>query len=276
MRFRPCCVLATVLLASLSPSSLFAGVPVEALGDLTADELQKKSDELKEQKYRLVDLNAFIHDGTVRYCAVWLKQDGPESEAIRNLTTKELQAKTDALKEKGHRLTRLSAVATDGELRYCAIWQKTDADLLWHANLSDKELVEKTDTYRARGYLVVELSACVVKGEVRHCAVWQKRESEGYESHGNLTGKEVQERTDAYLPAGYRVMRCGEFVLDGELRFYGVWEKKKSGFWAAHTNLNAKELKEKTDGYKEKGYHIVTLNAAVVDGEVRYCAVWEK
>jgi hypothetical protein len=260
----------------LRASAVEAAVPFEAHGNLTADEFQKKADALKDQKYRLHDLNAYLQDGTVRYCAVWLKKDGPEYEAQRNLTARELQAKSDALMEKGFRLTRVSAVTIDGEPRYCAIWQKIEGDWRSQINLTAKELQDTTDSYRAQGYLVVELTSRVVKSEARFCAVWQKRASEGYESHANLSGKDLQERTDAYIPAGYRIMRCSTFVLDGEVRYCGVWEKQKNGFWGARTAITAKELGEKTAEYKEKGYHVAELNATVLDGEVRYSVVWEK
>jgi C1A family cysteine protease len=106
-------------------------------------------------------------------------------------------------------------------------------------------------------------------------AVWKKSNADELQVHG-WEYKDYRARYDELWTQGYRLHQLENKVEDGKVLYSAVW--RKSG------NIAEKQLYTSSyDDYRAKydelwkdGWRLHILNAYVVDGAVKYTAVWRK
>ena len=97
----------------------------EARSFLTPDEYQTKFDENKASGRHLHYLNSYLHEGKLRFSAIWAEK--PEVSAFKashGLTAEQLLASWQDAMSAGFRTRAISGCEEGGKVRYAAYWTK--------------------------------------------------------------------------------------------------------------------------------------------------------
>ncbi|HEV2806580.1 MAG TPA: hypothetical protein VGW57_16765 [Chthoniobacterales bacterium] len=102
----------------------------------------------------------------------------------------------------------------------------------------------------------------------------------------NVTGKEYQKRFDELTKQGFRPIKVWSKTLSvfdyqpGEGPAFGFWatfQKVPNGPpWASFHGLDAAAYQREFDKWTGQGYMPTDLNVACVNGQVRYCVIYDK
>jgi hypothetical protein len=233
--------------------------------------------QLQAQGYGMTDLTATVLSGDqVRYNAVWSKTSQPHTW-IGGWTQTDFVNKNDSLHAQGYAPINLSAMVLSGDqVRYNAIWSKTDESHPWIAGWTQTDFVNKNDSLHAQGYAPIDLSAMVLSGgQVRYNAIWSKTD----ESHPWIAGwtqTDFGNKNDSLHSQGYELINLNAMVLPGyQVRYNAIWAKTDEqhpwiGGWAQQdfTNLNAALISQ--------GFQVKELSTILLAGEqIRYNVLWD-
>jgi hypothetical protein len=97
-----------------------------------------------------------------------------------------------------------------------------------------------------------------------------------WDARVGLTGDQLQERTDGFKVQGYQPVFVDGYVVNGEVMYCAIWERRNGPAWDARVELTGDQLQVRTEAFKAQGYQPVLVGGYVVNGEVRYCAIWER
>ena len=97
-----------------------------------------------------------------------------------------------------------------------------------------------------------------------------------WDARVGLTLDQLQTRTDAFKAQGYQPVAVNGYVVGGDVRYCAIWEKRGGPAWDARVGLTLDQLQTRTDAFKAQGYQPVMVNGYVVEGDVRYCAIWNR
>ena len=97
----------------------------EARSFLTPDEYQTKFDENKAKGRRPYYLNSYVHEGKLRFSAIWAeKPEVSAYQAQHGLTSEEFWTRWEDALSAGFRTGAITAYEVGGKVRYAAYWTK--------------------------------------------------------------------------------------------------------------------------------------------------------
>ncbi|MGH3873759.1 MAG: serine hydrolase [Pseudonocardiaceae bacterium] len=145
---------------------------------LTAAGYQTALDLLTVAGYRPVELCGYDGGGQARFAAMWERSDGAAWVARHGLTAADYQTELDRLTTEGYRLARVSAYAIGTDVRYAAIWTKSEGSP-WVARygLAPAAYQAELDQLTTRGYRPVQVSVGGGGGQLLFAAIWENRQS---------------------------------------------------------------------------------------------------
>src|SRR6266705_1375406 len=85
-----------------------SGPPIQARHGLSSTQYQEAFDQLRNEGYRLVWLNAYSVDGEDHYAAIWEQRGGVAWEARHGMTADQYQQTFDQLVSQGYRLVQVN------------------------------------------------------------------------------------------------------------------------------------------------------------------------
>lgn len=95
----------------------------EARSSLTPDEYQTKFDENKAKGRRPYYLNSYVHEGKLRFSAIWTeKPEVSAYQARHGLTAEEFWTHWEDVLSTGFRTEAITAYEVGGKIRYAAYW----------------------------------------------------------------------------------------------------------------------------------------------------------
>ena len=144
-----------------------------------------------------------------------------------------------------------------------------------HHNMTGADYQNKFNDYKKKGYRLVFVDGYGVRGKPYYAGIWEKKGGPAYATHHGMTGKEYQNKFNAYKQQGYRLV-----LVDGggtRSAFYtAIWEKKGGPAYATHHGMSATDYQNKFNDYKQKGYRLSWVSGYGVGNEAYYAAIWEK
>lgn len=130
--------------------------------------------------------------------------------------------------------------------------------------------------WRDLGYHPNLLSAVRVDGANLYSGVWTDDPNvSAWFSQRGMTWDEYGDYWTELKDAGYRVLDLDAHVVDGTVYLDGIWVKeRRTRGWASRRGLSESGLRDALTDYEADGLRPSRINSYVVDGEVRYTAVW--
>ncbi len=156
-----------------------------------------------------------------------------------------------------------------------AFYDPDDTGWLSYRNQSYNSYVDTFNDIKD-DYILLDIEVDVVNGQRILGSVWQSNPNHrAWKSHSTLTDQQFSDLWTQYGDDGYRLVDQEAFVLDGEMRYSGVWHKNDENFsWLSYRNATSNEFSDNFDLYKDDFMMIdfdIYLNT---NGEHRLSAAW--
>jgi CubicO group peptidase (beta-lactamase class C family) len=157
-----------------------AGPAFEARHGMTPDQYQATFDQLKAQRFRLVDVCGYVDAGQLRFAAVWDKSPMTDWAARHGMTPGAFLAERGHLEAHGFVLWRVSGYPAPGGTRYAAIWIKESPSIepgvTWQAKqgMSSAEYQSEFDALKTRGFRPAKINGFTVDGVTQYAGIWHK------------------------------------------------------------------------------------------------------
>lgn len=220
---------------------------------LTGDAFQQKSEEYKGKGYRLIDQEAAVIDGSLRYSLIMVEnREGLKWVSNRNLTSGQFAEKLDQLKA-DYLPIDFDAVSVNGERRYSAIWMENKATLDWAMvrDLTPEAFGQKSKQYSDQGYRVAKLDCYANEsGAPRYAAIWEKNKpGRAWAARREISAKELMNWWKKHADQGMRVVDIAicPSKAGGGVEYVAVWRENDGRYdWTGRISVE-NELKKYVD-----------------------------
>jgi hypothetical protein len=211
-----------------------------------------------------------------RVTAVWRK--GTEDERqIYGWSYDHYRDYYDRIWKEGWRLHLLETAVSEGQVEYSAVWRKSTAAEKQVYGYTYADYRAKYDELWKDGWRLHILSNYVVNGQVRYTAVWRKEgvvaETQAYSWEYDA----YRAKYDELWKKGWRLHILNNYVVDGKVLYTAVWRQQQGAVGELQVyGATYADFRAKYDNYWKDGWRLHILNNYVMNGQVRYTAVWRK
>ncbi len=126
------------------------------------------------------------------------------------------------------------------------------------------------------GYMIVDIEVDEIDGTQRVGGVWQRNtDNRGWLQTRNMTLSVFESLQQTRAEAGYRMIDQEVYVLGTSTFYAGIWmENRENLQWANYYNVTSSEFSTLFSHYAGLGYMPIDVDAYVIDGQLRYAAIW--
>jgi CubicO group peptidase (beta-lactamase class C family) len=198
--------------------------------NLTDAEFDDYWDEYREAGMRLIDQDAYLVDGAVRYAGIWMQNsEGLAWASFQGMPDAEFAATFERLSKSGMLMTDVESFVAGGTRLYSSIWLQNSDNLEWieRRDMTGDEYAGLFAQYRDAGFRVVDIESYMLgNGAQRYAAIWYKNTSgRGWFAYRDLTARGFGNRWNELRDAGYRLTDFEAYETDGGTRYAGVWRQ---------------------------------------------------
>lgn len=93
--------------------------------------------------------------------------------------------------------------------------------------------------------------------------------------HG-IDQENYQEEFDKIWTCGYYPVWVDGFDVKGKTYFNVIFRPSKNVAWVARHHMDGKKYQAEFDKWNEQGFRLININSYLLNGKVRYAAVWKK
>ncbi len=205
----------------LKPSSFWV-----ARINLTSSQYQDYFNVYVSEGYRLVLVNGYTVEGQDRYAAIWDKSPSGPWIARYGLTSAGFQAQFNSSFQEGYRLRHVSGYTVSDQVRFAAIWEKTNDSTAWTARigLSPAEFQKEFNLRLRQGYRLTDISGYGVGKEDNYAAIWEQKGGPAWIARSGLTVELFQSEFDNALAQRYVLKVLNGYTVAGSDRYAAIWE----------------------------------------------------
>src|SRR5688572_3279253 len=171
---------------------------------------------------------------------------------------------------------RLISIATsviNGEVRYSGVWNPSTTGQYLRLGRNRTDFQSEYNTLNGDGYRVIALSTYVAGGSVYYDAVYSRTTSWEQRLKTNRTYDQFIADYSTAWSDGLRLKLLTTNVVDGVVRYNGVWSSSTSGQYL-RLGRTYDELTDEYDEMKSNDYRLGALSTYVWNNELRYNATY--
>ncbi|RDL35295.1 uncharacterized protein BP5553_07226 [Venustampulla echinocandica] len=193
---------------------------------MTSAQYQERYNTYTSQGYRPVLVNGYTVNGIDYYAAIFDKSSsGPWIEG-HGMTDSVYQTNIDSYAKKGYRVIHVSGYCVGNEVRYAAIWLKTEnacCSVTYHG-MTSADYGEEFDRLNKSGYRLTLVNGYQVDGIDYYAAIWERKTGPvPYAKHG-MTSAQYQDELDNSYYQGYMLKVISGYDQGQSDRYAAIWE----------------------------------------------------
>ena len=151
-------------------------------------------------------------------------------------------------------------------------------NLAWASrrDLTSAQFGDAFDSYRDRGYMIVDVDVRTVGTSARYSMVWHENpDRRAWAEHRNLTSDQYHALWERYRDDGYRPLDVEAYLLNGKLRFAGIWIENREGLaWSSIRNMTSSEYAAYFDQRRAEGHRPIDIEIYPTGSGLRVAAIW--
>lgn len=211
--------------------------------NLTSDGFHALWDELRLKGFRLIDQDAYMLAGQLRWAGVWIEnKEGLAWASRRNLTSDQFAAEFDDYSKRGYVMVDVEAYSTGSLTLYGAIWVINAEGLKWVElrNLTDAEFKEKFDSL-AKDYRMLDVESYRIGNTQYYAGIWlENKNGRGWYEYRDMSAKQYGDTWLRLRDAGYRVIDFEAYETGNGWRYAGIWRQNSARpNWALKDKVDA-------------------------------------
>jgi CubicO group peptidase (beta-lactamase class C family) len=143
-------------------------------------------------------------------------------------------------------------------------------------NLTRGQFDAAHQDYVARGWIIVDVDVSDDGDGPRYALIAHENpDGRAHQLHLDLTSSEYNQFWTNYRDLGYRPLDVEGYMLDGALRFAGIWIRNVEGLaWSSVRNLTSSEYADYFEQRRSAGYRPIDIEAYDTPSGLRFAAIW--
>ncbi|MBD2385950.1 serine hydrolase [Cylindrospermum sp. FACHB-282] len=243
-----------------------------------ANQYQQVFNEAFESGYRLEWIDGYTDDGKVHFNVIFRTNDPAIAWASHhNMTGTTYQQNFDKYRDQGFWLEHVDSYAVGNEVRYAAIWTKSNNAYTAYHGKTQADHQEAFDSLTSQGWKPKVISVASVQGKLFYTALYTKEAIGNFEARSFLTPSEYQTKFDQNTANGRYLHYLNSYVHEGKPRFTAIWASlpKVSGFKANH-GLTGDKFQTIWEDALSADFRTQAITGYEDAGNVRFAAYWTK
>lgn len=226
--------------------------------------------------YRLKNVSGYELNGSARYAAIWVKENGPDLATHHAMSSQDYQNKATNYDNLGYRITWVDGYNVGNQTFFNAIWEKKGgAPYAARHNMTSSEYQSEFEDYADAGFRCVHVDGYRSGNSDRYAAIWVKDGGAWPRAHHGQSSSSYQNSVQDNIGDGYRPLHVSGWGSGNSARFASLWVKTGGDpFWMRH-NLNSQQYQAEAENFHNTGYHVKKVNGYTVNGQARFIAFWE-
>jgi hypothetical protein len=194
--------------------------------NLTGAQYQSKVDQYVGNDYAINQTESYKVGNDVRYAVIFKKEVGPKITAYHGNSASEHQDKFDDLTSKGWRPINISVVSVGGQLKYTALYEKTDiGSFVAKSFLTPTEYQQQANENTDKGRQIAYLNAYIHNGNPYFSAIWNSKTTGSFKAKHGLSGGTYQTEWQSATSSGLLTRNVTGYVSGNSVLYAGVWRK---------------------------------------------------
>jgi Peptidase family M23/Bacterial tandem repeat domain 1 len=194
--------------------------------NLNSDQYQSKVEQYIKADYRISQVESYKAGNEVRYAVIFKKESGPAVTAYHGNSEAEHQNKFDDLTKKGWRPINISVVSAQGQLKFTALYEKTDVgSFLAKSSLTPAEYQEQVTENKEKGRQIAYLNSYIHNGKPYFTAIWHSKINGAYKAKHGLSGGGYQTEWESATGSGLLTRNVTGYSSGNSILYAGVWRK---------------------------------------------------
>jgi CubicO group peptidase (beta-lactamase class C family) len=243
-----------------------------------ANQYQQVFNEAFESGYRLKWIDGYTDDGKVHFNVIFRTNDPAIAWASHhNMTGTTYQQNFDKYRDQGFWLEHVDSYGVGNEVRYAAIWTKSNNAYTAYHGKTQADHQEAFDSLTSQGWKPKVISVASVQGKLFYTALYTKEAIGNFEARSFLTPSEYQTKFDQNTANGRYLHYLNSYVHEGKPRFTAIWASlpKVSGFKANH-GLTDDKFQTIWEDALSANFRTQAITGYEDAGNVRFAAYWIK
>jgi CubicO group peptidase (beta-lactamase class C family) len=235
-----------------------------SLRNLTHDEFHERWTHYRDQNYRLVDQETYVHDGERLWAGVWIKNHENYGWAsYRNVTSAEFSQKFEHYRDRGYLPIDIEVYPYGDGFRRSAIWVENDESLAWklRRGLTSSEYADAFDAYADDGYRSIDIEPVQTDDGRRYDSLWIKNHNgRAWAAVRDLTATGFRNRWNRYADKGFRLDGYEKYDTDDGPRHLGIWRQEGDRWdWPLRTDVD-ELVDDEYDDYGPPGVSVAVAH----------------
>jgi hypothetical protein len=202
------------------------GIARGARHGLNGTQYQTEYDDFKAKGLRLVHVDSYPDGNSIRYTALFAKDNGPLVAAYHGIAADEHQKRFDERTKSGWRPKVISVVSLNGQRFYTALYEKTPVgNLEARSFLTPAEYQQEYNDNKAAGRQIVYLNAYEHSGQTRFTAIFRAPSNGSTKARHGISSSEYQQEWNEAVKAGFRTQAVAGYEAGGQTRIAAFWRK---------------------------------------------------
>ncbi|WP_433594234.1 CAP domain-containing protein [Nocardia sp. CA-145437] len=143
------------------------------------------------------------------------------------------------------------------------------------SNLTGAQHQAEFDKLTAAGYRLTDITA-TSGSDPRYSSTWVLNDGRAWQARHGLTSAQYQATFDQLKAQGYRPTLVNGYEVNGSSRFVAIWEKTDGRAWEARHDIDLATYNATATQLSNQGYKLEHLSKYMVNGTMRYAALWDK
>lgn len=197
--------------------------------NMDGSKFQNEFDKLVKEKYRLININSYLHKGNVKYAAVWIKDSSIDWFAYHGKTLSWHENNFKKYSKADWVPVNVSCLHKGSKTYVSALWEKKNTGGFYlRPEMKLEEFVNSFKQYTDKEkFKLVYLDGYVKNGKPRLSGIWYKN-APGYNSwweKHHKTENQFQSEYNSMLKNGYLTRCIAGYSHNSESFFEGIWSK---------------------------------------------------
>ncbi|HEV7892792.1 MAG TPA: peptidoglycan DD-metalloendopeptidase family protein [Pyrinomonadaceae bacterium] len=201
---------------------------------------------------------------------------GSPEVARHGLPAEDYQCLFDQAVSADYRLEWVDAYNFNGKVYFNAVF-RPEGGVKWAAvhGLTGAQYQEAFDKNKAAGYKLRQVDSYLSGNQVRYAAVFVKDAGPAIVAYHGVSADEHQKKFDELTAGPWKPKNISVVSVGGQRFYTALYENLGAGVSSmAKSFMTPAEYQQQFNENKEKGRHLVYLNAYEHQGQPRFTAIW--
>lgn len=232
-------------------------------------------EDMKSRGYAPVNINMITIAGETKVSSIWQKANVHDWACWYDMDKDGLIRKINEFKDAGMSPVDISMYKELGEIRYAAIWKKSNYKWLLELEVSPDMVANKITEYAKNGYYPKDINTVLLGTKIYYACLFDGEERGIQQISYNASESEFQNQFDRLTPQGYYPIDINYFNELGTLKCNGIWMKGTKD-WESRRGYTESEFQDFLDKKTDEGYIPIDLDQYYLDGINYYGATLVK